>query len=160
MQISMIVAVATNGVIGKDGKMPWHLPSDLRHFKQLTMGKSVVMGRKTFDSIGKALPGRTNIVIGSQPDDLPRGVIGVKSPDEVFAAAQEPLMVIGGGQIYKVFEACADKLHLTRVHARPAGDTFFTLENPDDWHETDKKTVRASKGDSADMSFITLVKKR
>lgn len=161
MQIEMIVAVAENGVIGKDGDMPWRLPTDLQRFKQVTMGLPIIMGRRTWESLGRALPGRLNIVISSQALALPDGAVLVSTPAAALdaAGAAARVMIIGGGQIYKAFEAQADIVHLTMVHARPDGDTHFALDTPDDWQETALETVAAGDKDSADMSFVTLVRK-
>ena len=126
------MAVAENGIIGKDGDMPWRLPSDLKHFKQVTMGCPIIMGRLTWESIGRPLPGRVNIVISRSALDLPDGVVGVATPEEALVAAgdAETVMIIGGGQIYKLFEPQAATIHLTEVHATPDGDTSFALQNP------------------------------
>ena len=156
--IEMVVAVAENGIIGKAGDMPWRLPSDLQHFKQVTMGCPIVMGRLTWQSIGRALPGRLNIVISRRALDLPDGVLGVTSAEAAVQAGgeAETLMIIGGGQIYKIFEPMASKVHLTRVHATPDGDTSFALSQPDDWQEQACERFSAGEKDSADYSFITL----
>ena len=156
--IEMVVAVAENGIIGKDGDMPWQLPSDLKHFKQVTMGCPIIMGRLTWESIGRPLPGRVNIVISRSALDLPDGVVGVATPEEALVAAgdAETVMIIGGGQIYKLFEPQAATIHLTEVHATPDGDTSFALQNPDDWHEAARERFSAGENDSADYSFITL----
>ena len=108
--IEMVVAVAENGIIGKDGDMPWRLPSDLKHFKQVTMGCPIIMGRLTWESIGRPLPGRVNIVISRNALDLPDGVVSVATPEAAIEAAgdAETVMIIGGGQIYKLFEPLAD----------------------------------------------------
>lgn len=156
--IEMIVAVAENGIIGKDGDMPWRLPSDLKHFKQVTMGCPIIMGRATWDSIGRPLPGRLNVVISRAAPDLPEGVIGVATPEAALAACAdaETVMIVGGGQIYKIFEPMADKVHLTEVHATPDGDTSFALACPTDWREAERQRFSAGENDSADYSFITL----
>lgn len=156
--IEMVVAVAENGVIGKDGDMPWRLPSDLKHFKQVTMGCPIIMGRATWDSIGRPLPGRLNIVISRAVPDMPEGVIGVATPEAALAACGEAatVMIVGGGQIYRLFEPMADRVHLTEVHATPDGDTQFSLAQPADWIETDRQRFSAGENDSADYSFVTL----
>ncbi len=157
-RIEMVVAVAENGTIGKDGDMPWRLPSDLKHFKQVTMGCPIIMGRATWDSIGRPLPGRLNVVISRSAPELPSGVIGVTSPEAALAACADAatVMIIGGGQIYKIFEPMASTVHLTQVHATPEGDTSFALQQPDDWHETARQRFSAGENDSADYSFVTL----
>tara|TARA_B110000971_G_scaffold217597_1_gene254790 strand:+ start:1551 stop:2039 length:489 start_codon:yes stop_codon:yes gene_type:complete len=156
--IEMVVAVAENGIIGKDGDMPWRLSSDLKHFKQVTMGCPIIMGRLTWQSIGRALPGRLNIVISRSELDLPDGVVCVASAEAAVQAGGEAgsLMIIGGGQIYKIFEPMATTLHLTQVHDTPDGDTSFALSQPDDWQEVARERFSAGEKDSADYSFITL----
>ncbi len=165
-KIEMVVAVAENGIIGKDGAMPWRLPSDLKHFKQVTMGCPIIMGRLTWQSIGRALPGRLNIVISRSELDLPDGVMCVASAEAAVQAGAEAavqaggdtqtLMIIGGGQIYKIFEPMATTLHFTQVHDTPDGDTSFALSQPDDWQEVARERFSAGEKDSADYSFITL----
>lgn len=136
MKIAMIAAMAHNRVIGKDNTMPWHLPEDLKHFKAMTLGKPVVMGRKTFDSIGRPLPGRHNIVISRNPALQIDGVTCVTS----FAAACDAaglcdeLVIIGGGQLYAQLLAQADILYLTQIDLDVAGDTQFPDWQPQQWH--------------------------
>ena len=156
--IEMVVAVAENGTIGKNGDMPWQLPSDLKHFKQVTMGCPIIMGRRTWESIGRPLPGRLNIVISRNALALPEGVVSVATPQAAIEAAgnAETVMIIGGGQIYQLFEPLADTIHLTEVHATPDGDTAFALYSPDDWQEMTRKRFSAGANDSADYSFVTL----
>lgn len=156
--IEMVVAVAENGIIGEDGDMPWRLSSDLKHFKQVTMGCPIIMGRLTWESIGRPLPGRVNIVISRSALDLPDGVVGVVTPEEALDAAgdAETVMIVGGGQIYKLFEPQAATIHLTEVHAAPDGDTAFALQEADAWQEISRERFSAGENDSADYSFITL----
>ena len=147
MMISFVVAAATNNAIGKEGTMPWHLPNDMRHFKNITWGMPVVMGRKTFESLGKVLPGRKNIVITRQPGWEVKGTVAVpKIEDALFVARQtdaNEVMVIGGGEIYKaLFEKC-NRIYLTRVHAEPEADTFFPALNPKVWHLMSQKDHEA-----------------
>ena|SRR6056300_1223755 len=159
MRIEMIVAVAENGVIGHQGDMPWRLPADLKHFKQITMGLPIIMGRLTWMSLGRALPGRLNIVISGQDLNLPEGVVQAKTPQAALALADsDRVMIIGGGQIYKAFEAQAELIHLTQVHAAPEGDTFFALQNADAWRETARQSFAADENNSAAYSFVTLVR--
>ncbi len=159
MRIEMIVAVAENGVIGHQGDMPWRLPADLKHFKQITMGLPIIMGRLTWMSLGRALPGRLNIVISGQDLSLPEGVVQAKPPQAALALADsDRVMIIGGGQIYKAFEAQAELIHLTQVHAAPEGDTFFALQNADAWRETARQSFAADENNSAAYSFVTLVR--
>jgi len=138
MQISLIVAAAQNGAIGKGGTMPWHLPADLKHFKNITWGLPVIMGRKTFDSLGKALPGRTNIVITRQENWRPSGdVIVVADATTALSKAKEcgvkEVVIIGGGEVYNLFFDLATRVYLTRVEATPDADTFFSSFHPKDW---------------------------
>ncbi len=130
--------------------MPWHLPNDMRHFKNVTWGLPVIMGRKTFESLGKVLPGRKNIVISRQPDWKHEGTIVVKSLDDALFVANETdakeVMVIGGGEIYKALFSKAKRIYLTRVDAEPEADTFFPDIEPSEWflvsqdnHEADGK---------------------
>ncbi|MEL0151570.1 MAG: dihydrofolate reductase, partial [Rhodobiaceae bacterium] len=118
----------------------------------------IIMGRLTWESIGRPLPGRVNIVISRSALDLPEGVVSVTTPEAAIEAAgdAETMMIIGGGQIYKLFEPLATTVHLTQVHAAPDGDTVFALQNPDDWQETTRERFSAGENDSADYSFITL----
>ena len=138
MQVSLIVAAAHNGAIGKGGAMPWHLPADLRHFKNITWGLPVIMGRKTFDSLGKALPGRTNIVITRQENWNPSSdVIVVADTIMALSKAKEcgvkEVVIIGGGEIYNLFFELATRIYLTRVDASPDADTFFSSFHPQHW---------------------------
>lgn len=135
MEISLIAALDRNHVIGAGGEIPWHLPADLRYFKATTMGKPVVMGRKTYESIGRPLPGRQNIVLTRQSDYEAPGCIVVHSlPDALAAAGSAPeLMVIGGATVYRAFLPLADRLYLTYVDAVFHGDTCFPPFDPDAW---------------------------
>lgn len=166
-QVVLVVAAAENGVIGRDGAMPWKLSSDLKRFKALTMGCPVIMGRKTFDSIGKALPGRLNIVISRDFDWEGEGTLRVGSLDAAFdlAAAhieaagrdaadrgEEPpeldICVIGGGQIYRQALPYAGEVHLTRVLAEIDGDTVFPQLEPSEWELESSEDVPAGPKDS------------
>ena len=135
MTVSLIVAASTNNVIGSEGELPWHLPDDLRNFKRLTTGKPIVMGRKTFDSIGRPLPDRRNVVITRDPDYVAAGCDIVASPEaalELLHDAAE-VMIIGGGQVYGAFLPLADRVYLTRVHAAVEGDVVFPELNKNEW---------------------------
>ena len=157
MSISLIVAVADNGVIGQDNALPWRLPGDLKRFKALTMGKPIIMGRKTFDSIGKPLPGRTNIVITRQSDLQIVGCTVVGSLDEAFGSVQaDEYMIIGGAEIYRQALPQAQRVYLTQVHATISGDAFFPLLEPTQWHETSRDDVPADDQNQFAHSFITL----
>ena len=148
LPVSLIVAATRNQVIGLENQMPWHLPADLRYFKQCTLGKPIIMGRKTWESLGRPLPGRLNIVISRQADAELAGA-------EVFAdlasaiergqewAAQQgvdEVMVIGGGQIYQQAIAFAQRVYLTRIELELEGDTFFPVLDAEDWQQTSAKT--------------------
>ncbi len=157
--LELVVAVAENDVIGRANQLPWHLPADLRHFKSLTLGKPVLMGRKTYESIGKALPGRKNIVLSRSAAFAPEDCMVVKTLAEarIAAGAHAALMVIGGAEIYRQCLPLASRIHLTLVHARiEDGDTVFVGWRGAEWdeaccerHESDDKNAYA-------YSFITL----
>ena len=151
MTVSIIVAAATNNVIGVNGELPWHLSADLKRFKAITMGKPIVMGRLTHESIGKALPGRLNIVISRQPGYRAAGCEVVDSPDAALAVANdaEEIMVIGGGRIYAEMLPLADRIYLTRVHANPDGDAFFPDLDPAEWRITEREDFAADSATAA-----------
>lgn len=170
MKLSLIVAAAKNGVIGRDNQMPWHLPEDLKYFKRVTMGKPVVMGRKTYESIGRPLPGRLNIVVSRQQGWLPADELGQKAVlvvtelDAGIAAAKEAarassvdeVMVIGGAQIYTACADIADRVYLTEVAAELDGDAFFSLELVRDWQEQSRECYPACEKNPYDYSFVVL----
>ena len=135
MRVSIVVAASTNNVIGRQGKLPWHIPEDLRRFRQLTIGKPIVMGRRTYDSIGRPLPGRRNIVISGQQGLRIDGCEVVASPDEALrlAAGAEEMMIVGGERIYELFLARAECIHMTRVHVSVDGDAFFPELHVREW---------------------------
>lgn len=160
-QLSMIVAMAHERIIGADNDMPWHLPADLAHFKRTTMGKPVVMGRKTYESIGKALPGRHNIVITTNQTYQLEDATVVYSVAEALAecAKEDEVMIIGGGTIYELLIPHADKLHLTFIDKKVAGDTQF----PDwtqygVWQEISREAHQADEKNPHDYQFVTLVR--
>ena len=160
--LSVIVAAAENGVIGRDNALPWHLPEDLRYFKRVTMGKPLVMGRRTFESIGRPLPGRTNIVISRNPHFRAAGVKVVPSLDDALQLARDialaedvgELLVIGGAQIYAEVIPRADRLYLTRVHAIVEGDAFLPPINWHEWSESSRERHRGSGENPHDYSFL------
>ena len=133
--ISIIVAASTNNVIGVAGKLPWRLSDDLKRFKALTMGKPIVMGRLTWESIGRPLPGRRNIVVTRQPDFVADGCDVVASPAAALRAAgdADEVMIIGGGQIYELFLPKAGRVYMTRVHAEITGDAWFPELDDREW---------------------------
>ena len=157
----MIAAMTPARVIGAQNAMPWHLPADLKHFKAVTFGKPVVMGRKTYESIGKALPGRENIVVSSQANyQLPDAHV-VNSIDSAIAKARlftnDEVMIIGGGAIYKDFLPQATRLYLTFIDSDIAGDTFFPeYESHCYWHETDRIEYQKDDRNAFDLTFVTL----
>jgi dihydrofolate reductase len=158
--LSLVVAVADNGVIGCNGKLPWYLPDDLKHFKAVTLGKPVLMGRKTFESIGRALPGRRNLVLTRATD---RSWAGVETVDTLQAArervaAGDELCVIGGADLYAQALPVANRLYLTRVHATPAGDTHFPLQALEGWREIEREEHPADARHACAMSFISLTR--
>lgn len=162
MKLSMIVAVAENGVIGRNNALPWYLPNDLKYFKQTTMGKPVIMGRKTYESIGKPLPGRTNIVITRQADYQPEGVKVVNSVEAARELAesvclidgQEEAMIMGGAEIYTVALPHTDRLYLTEVHADVEGDAFFPEYDKSLWQEVAREDFAAEGPNPYNYSFV------
>ncbi len=144
MTLSLIVAAAANGVIGKDNTLPWHLPEDLRYFKRVTMGKPVVMGRKTYQSIGKPLPGRPNIVLTRDGEFAAEGVHVTRSLEQALdlgrnLAAGGEVMVIGGADLFNAALPFADRLYLTEVHRAYEGDVRFPLPDPAVWREVSRE---------------------
>jgi dihydrofolate reductase len=162
MEIVLIVAVADNGVIGYQGAIPWRLKTDQQRFKAMTMGKPVVMGRKTFISLRRPLPGRTNIVVTRDASFRAAGAVVATS----FAAAQAvalgdalrrpagEIAVIGGAEIYAQWMDIADRLEITEVHARPEGDTYFAAIDAAVWQEVARMRNSAGSDDSADFSYV------
>ncbi|MDG1322489.1 MAG: dihydrofolate reductase [Porticoccaceae bacterium] len=144
MKISLIVAVSRNGAIGLNNQLPWYLPEDLKYFKSVTMGKPLIMGRKTFDSIGRPLPGRANIVLTRDPQWTSDGVKVVQSVEQALLAGEiaceasdvDEIMVIGGEQIYRMALDLADRIYLTQVDADVEGDAFFPDIDLNDWSQT------------------------
>jgi dihydrofolate reductase len=149
MKVSLIVAMAEGGVIGRAGRLPWHLPADMARFKRLTMGHHLILGRRTWESIGRALPGRRMLVVSRQARTLalPEGVRGVTSLDEALriadAAGEDEVFVAGGAGVYREALARADRLYLTWVQAEVTGDTFFPPVDPAAWHEVAREEVAA-----------------
>lgn len=169
MQISMIAAMANGRVIGSNNAMPWHLSADLKHFKQTTLGKPIVMGRKTYESIGKALPGRLNIVISADPECRLKDASVVNSCEKAIEVAERyfiaegienaELMIVGGGSIYQHFLEQCHKLYLTEIDLSVEGDTFFPdYQAAYNWLEVDKQAFAADQSNPYNYQFITLVK--
>lgn len=159
MRVALILAMAENGVIGDKGTIPWRIPDDMRRFKALTMGKPIVMGRKTWDSLPKKpLPGRTNIVITRDRAFTSAGATVVHSFDEAFALAEKEraaeIMVIGGAEIYRATLPRADRVYLTEVHADLRGDTKMPKFDASQWRETSREAQATDRGLS--YSYVTL----
>lgn len=162
MILTLVVAMADNRVIGRQGGMPWHLPADLRHFKRTTLGKPIVMGRRTFEAIGRPLPERHNIVISTRSDYRAEGCTVVDSPDAALAAAGDApeVMIIGGGRLYRQILPQADRIHLTEIHARPEGDVRFPELDPATWRETHRETHPADARNPHPYDFVVLERVR
>src|SRR5262245_27527427 len=145
-------------VIGRDNAMPWHLPDDLKRFKVLTMGKPMLMGRKTFESIGKALPGRVSLVMTRDPNWRAEGVIAVRSLEEAFARAGSApeVSVVGGADVFRLALPLARRIHLTTIHASIPGDTFFPVISPGEWRETERVEHALDERHAYAMTFSTL----
>ena len=164
MRLAVIVAQAENGVIGVDNKLPWYLPQDLKYFKRVTLGKPIIMGRKTFESIGKPLPGRCNIVITRDPDWQAPGVQVARTPEAAIDCAEqqalidgvEEALVIGGAEVYRQLLPKADRLYLTQVHAQVPGDAHFPALDPEEWREIGREDFSAEEPNPYDYSFIVL----
>lgn len=159
--IRMVVAAAENGVIGNDNKLIWHLPADLKRFKELTLGFPIIMGRKTFESIGRALPGRRNIVITRDKNFSVEGVERVHSPEEAITicAQEERVSIIGGGEIYRYFMPLAHELFITRVHEHFEGDTYFP-ELGEDWELSDSEAFAPDEKNKHAFTLLTYRRKR
>lgn len=158
MLISFVVAMARNHVIGNHNQLPWRLPADLQHFKAVTMGKPVVMGRKTFDSIGRPLPGRTNIVVTRDVAYQAEGCVVVHSIDEALRAAGDvaEVMVIGGAEFYRQLLPRADRIHLTRIDAEFEGDAWFPELNDAEWREVAREAHAPDEKNPHAYAFVTL----
>ena len=158
MRVSIVVAASRNGVIGRGGELPWHISEDLKHFRAVTLGHPIIMGRLTWASIGRPLPGRQNIVISTREDFSAEGCSVVSSPAEALRAAgdADEVMVIGGGQIYALFLPISERIYLTRVDAEVDGDTFFPALNSGEWRVIDCETYAAGEGREYGFSFQTL----
>ncbi len=164
--VVFVVAAAENDVIGNKGKLPWRMPSDLKLFRKLTLSKPVIMGRKTFQSIGQALPGRDNLVITRDASFTAEGVRAFADADAAIACAQtlavtrgvDEIAVIGGAEIFEATLSRAGRIYLTRIHASPEGDTFFTLDMKN-WHDVSRIQLERAPGDDYDATLIVLERK-
>lgn len=152
LPLSLVVAVGRNGVIGREGKLPWHIPEDLKHFREITTGHAVVMGRKTYESIGRPLPKRRNIVISRTPGLTLPGCEVAPSLEDAIAMARktdpEP-MVIGGGEVFRQALPLATRIYLTEVDRDVEGDVYFPALDRREWRETERRT-------SGELNFVTL----
>ena len=157
MTISIIVAIAENHAIGKDNKLLWHLPNDLKHFKTITSGHTVIMGRKTYDSVGKPLPNRRNVIITRQHIDIP-GCEVVNSLEEAvdLCKTEEEVFIVGGAEIYRQAMAITNKIYLTIVHQSFEGDTYFPDIDENIWVETEREDHEPDEKNKLPYSFITL----
>lgn len=165
-ELAIIVAAAENRTIGKGNKMPWRLPGDLQYFKRVTMGSPIIMGRKTFESIGRVLPGRLNVVVTRNPEWKHEGLVAANSLDEAKNIALEHahknnndhVFVVGGAQLYEQALQLSTKLYFTEVHAEIEGDVFFPLLDMSEWQEISRESPQQTDGDSHSYSFVTLEK--
>jgi dihydrofolate reductase len=168
IKLVLVAAVADNGVIGQGGGLPWRLKSDMQHFRAVTMGKPVVMGRKTFLSIGKPLKGRSNIVVSRDPQFGAPGILVARSIEAALAAARgdalrlgtDSIAVIGGADLYAQVMDRADRLAITHVNLQPEGDTKFPAIDPLHWHERERAEYQAGADDAAGFSIVTYERTR
>jgi dihydrofolate reductase len=156
--ISLIVAMAQNGVIGRDNALPWRLPADLKRFKEFTLGKPILMGRKTFEAIGRPLPGRANLVLTRDRDWRTPGVIPVHSVEEALLQTRtcEELVAIGGAEIYRLLLPLARRIYLTHVQADIPGDTYFPAFDPAQWDDIEFRSLPADERHAYPVTFVTL----
>ena len=156
-RISFVVAFDRNKVIGKNGGLPWRLPDDMRRVRQVTMGKPLIMGRRTYESIGRPLSGRTNIVLTRDPAFHPEGVLTARTPEEALGLAGDApeVIVFGGAQVFRQFLAMADRIYLTQVDADVGGDTYFDF-NRTDWREVENVPHPADERHPYPFNFLTL----
>jgi len=158
MKVSIIVAMARNRVIGRDNAMPWHLPAELKYFKRVTMGKPIIMGRKTFESIGRPLPGRHNIVVTRDRGYAQAGVTVVHGLPEAIAAAGDvdEVVIVGGAELYRQALPMADRLYLTEIESETEGDTWFPQIRQGDWREVSRERRRKDPNNPFDLTWIVL----
>jgi dihydrofolate reductase len=163
VKVTLVAAVAANGIIGRDGGMPWHLPADLAHFKAVTMGKTLLMGRRTHEAIGRALPGRLNLVLSRDARYRAAGCQVVASLEEAMAVAKgagaDELMVIGGGRVYADTLPMASRILLTEVKADVEGDTAFPALDPAVWREVARQEREADEWNPCHLAFVELVRR-
>ncbi len=153
-QLSIIVAVADNRVIGFNNTLPWHLPDDLKRFKALTMGHHIIMGRKTYESLGRLLPGRTTVIVTRNPHYTVDGAVVVNSLEDALEASQNDseVFLIGGAELYTLGLSFADRLYITEIHAEYAGDAFFPTIDYSSWHETSRE--QHTSGNNISYSYV------
>lgn len=157
MTTSIIVAIAKNNAIGKDNKLLWYLPNDLKHFKEVTTGHTVIMGRKTFDSVGKPLPKRRNIVVTRQPITIEGcEVVGSIEAALALCAGEEEVFMVGGAEIYRQALHLTNRIYLTRIDQDFDGDTFFPQLDPKEWEEKEREDFEPDEKNKYHYSFITL----
>ena len=165
LRLSLLVAMARNRVIGRNNKLPWHLPADLKHFKFLTMGQTIVMGRKTYESIGKPLPGRTNIIITRQAGYEVPGAIVVSSIDNALLICEENSaingehFIIGGEKIYRQTLEICQRMYITEIQRDFEGDVFFPEFDPNEWEETQRDKHISEKDANLEYHFVVLDRK-
>jgi dihydrofolate reductase len=167
MKIVLVAAIGENNVIGRDGALPWRLKSDLKHFRQVTLNRPVIMGRKTYESIGKPLKDRTNIVLTSDLGLVAPGAVLATSMDAAFAYARQDaakrgvdeIMVIGGSDVFAAAMPNAERLEITHVHASPEGDSYFPLIDPQVWREAARERHAAGPDDDASFTVATYVRR-
>ena len=167
MKIVLVAAIGDNSVIGRDGQLPWRLKSDLQHFRKVTMNRPMIMGRKTLESIGKPLPGRTNIVLTRDLALVAPGAVLATSLDAALSFARadaakrgvDEIMVIGGSDIFAATMPMADRLEITHVHASPEGDVLFPPIDPEVWQETSREEHFAGPADDANFTLVTYVRR-
>jgi dihydrofolate reductase len=159
--VSIVAAMAENGVIGHKNRLPWHLPADLAHFKRLTLDKPIVMGRRTWESLPSLLPRRTHIVVTRNPDYRAPGCLVVASPEAALAAVDAPeVMVVGGARLYATMLPRASRMYLTLVAARVEGDVFFPLWHRACWREMSREERLRDERNRYDLTFVTLERVR
>jgi dihydrofolate reductase len=156
-RIAIIAALASNRVIGRGNRLPWHLPDDLRHFKRLTLGRPIIMGRRTWESLPGLLPHRTHVVVTRDPDYRAKGAVVVRSLEEALAVAGgEEALVVGGAQLYALALPRASRLYLTLVDAQVEGDAFFPEIDPAAWREVAREPHAADERHAYPFAFVTL----
>jgi dihydrofolate reductase len=163
-----VVAVARNGVIGADNALPWRVSSDLKRFKALTWGKPMIMGRRTWDSIGRPLPGRETVVLTRDPHFMAEGAHVARSPDEALATARRlaahigasEIVIVGGAAVFRTYLDRTDVIHLTEIALHTAGDVYFPALDPAEWLEVARETPARGEKDEADFVYVTLERRR